>query len=396
MTDPRLLIYDPQTGTHNYVLPLKPNHGTPIPQRDVASFQQARANASTGNQVLAPPQPVPPQAVPVAQPVSSIPNPLQSPIKISAPPPLQHTRSSPNVPQRSPSSASASSTQANVNPSSSSPVNPTNVPQVNGITSQSSPINGIPQLPVASVNTMSNGNVSSLMNGINGTSGLLPGLSANLANLTPQQQQAALLLHQQKQQNMQKIYATYAASMQRSGQTPFAQTMMNGSGTDNISAAASLASAVNSANLMAPSNVNLKLPVQRQMQWAAQAHRSQSAQGGMMNGTDPSMAMQTLQNMQNMQNMQQLAGLGLLQSHSLGVNGHANSHLSPQRSAHSPPNGLGHGMSLSPHLGSPAQSQAHVSPVRNMQTPVPPSPSPLLQHQVPNLVGGLPSQNQGF
>ncbi|KAL5512537.1 hypothetical protein ACEPAG_3190 [Sanghuangporus baumii] len=393
VTDHRLYLFDPQSGTHVFVNPPKQQlYSTPVSQRDGASHQQARPNVAPGNQTQVPHQSAPPQAVPVAQAVSSIPNPLQSPIKISASAAAQHTRSSSNGPQRPPSSASVSSAQTNGNPSLSSPATQTIVAQANGLPSQSSPVNGIPQLPVASVSTMSNGNANGLMNGINGTNGLLPGLPANLSNLTPAQQQA-LLLHQ-RQQSMQKIYANYAANIQRNGQAPFGQSMMGGTAADNMSAAATLASAVNNANLLAPVNMNLKLPTQRQMQWANPAHRSQSAQGGMMNGSDTNAAMQALQGMQN---MQQLAGLGLLQSHTLSaVNGHGNSHLSPQRTAHSPPNGLSHALSLSPHLGSPAQSQARVSPVRNMQTPVPPSPSPLLQHQVPNLVGGLPSQNQGF
>ena len=389
MTDSRLLLFDPQSGTHVYVNPVKTLLNIAAQIRNASMYQQARVTSSNGTQAVTAPQSAPPQAVPVAQP-SSIPNPLQSPVKISVSSTASHSRTPSNGPQRPASSASASSPQVNVNASLSSPSSQTNAVHATGIPSQSSPVNGVPNATLGQANGVGN-NISNTL--VNGANSALSNLPANFQGFTPAQQHAILM--SQKQQNMQKFYANYAANMQRNGQVPFSQALMNGAGGDNANTANNSVGMNN--NLMGQVNMNLKLPTQRQMQWASAVQRSQSTQNGsLVNGNDLA-AMQSLQNMQNMQNMQQLAGLGLLASHNMpSANGHSHNHLSPSRSAHSPPNALGHSMSLSPHMGSPAQAQSHVSPTRNMQTPVPHSPSPLLQHQLPNLVNGMPTQNQGF
>ncbi|EJD08231.1 uncharacterized protein FOMMEDRAFT_131122 [Fomitiporia mediterranea MF3/22] len=385
MTDNRLLVFDPSTGTHNYVNPVKPVPITSLVRRDAVMLQQVRT--ASGAQPPAP-QSTQPQAVPVAQ-TSSIPNPLQSPIKIPASSSPSHARATSNGAQRSPSSASATSAQVSANPSSSPPSNQANAMHINGLPPQSSPVNGMPSVPLASTNGVGNGNVNGNLNGLmNGLNGVVPGLQANTGvNAAVFSQQQAIAM---QKQNLQKFYANYSGNMQRNSQSQFPQhSMLNGAlGGENVNIANAV-NGVNNTNVMGPVNMNLKLPANRQIQWTNAAQRVQSGQGNMMNGNDAA----ALQNLQ----MQQLASLGLLQSQNIpAINGHSNSHLSPPRSAHSPPNALGHGLSLSPHMGSPAQSQVHMSPSRNMQTPVPPSPSPLLQHQVPNLVGGLPSQNQGF
>lgn len=405
MNDNRLLLFDSQTGTYNFVSPIKSSgYGTPVSRRDLVTYAQQRAASISATQSPVTQHPAP-QATPVSQSQPSISAPPPSPVKMAPHTAPQPSQTPSNGPQRPPSSASAHNAQSNAVPTSVTLSNQTNVAHANGLPSQTSPVNNMPA-SVPQPNGISNVGMNGM---VNGTNGLLAGLPANF-NPTPAQQQV-LAMHQQKQNmQMQKLY--YQANLARNGPTAY-QAIMNGVGGGDNANVMNAANGVNNnngnGNLMGPVNLNLKLPAQRQMQWATAAQRTQPGQGG-LNGNDAMQSLHNMQNMPNMPNMQQLAGLGLLQSHNIpGVNGHNhnlnhthNSHLSPPRSAHSPSNALGHSLSLSPHMGgSPAQVQqsqlsSHVSPSRNMQTPVPPSPSPLLQHQVPNLVGGMSSSSQGF
>lgn len=227
----------------------------------------------------------------------------------------------------------------------------------------------------------------------------LASFQPNPAVLTQAQQQAYMMQMQQKQ-NLQKLYAAQLANAQRNGQAVYAQHLLNGmsgmTGMNGLNGANADANAnLTNMNFSNPVAMNLKLPTQRQVQWAnAAQQRTQMLANG---------DAQALQNMQNMQNMQ---FANLLQAQAV------NGHLSPARNAHSPPNAhaqermspqqqalLAQQLSLSPHVGAvqpQAQQHTHPSPARNMQTPVPPSPSPLLQHQMTSLVGSMPSQGQGF
>lgn len=203
-------------------------------------------------------------------------------------------------------------------------------------------------------------------------------------------------MQMQKQQTM-KLYAAQMANAQRTGQAVYAQHLLNGmngvNGINGINGTTADAN-TNQANMNFnnPVAMNLKLPSQRQVQWANAAQRNQILTNG-----DAS----ALQSMQF---------ANLLQAQTAQA---VNGHLSPARNAHSPPNMhaqdrmspqqqqalIAHQLSLSPHVGN-AQTQAqqltNASPVRNIQTPVPPSPSPLHPHQMPGLVGTMPTQGQGF
>ncbi|KAH8110509.1 enhancer of polycomb-like-domain-containing protein [Phellopilus nigrolimitatus] len=391
-TDSRLYLFDAQTGSHNYVIPHRMSV-TPQSRRDPNVYQLRAPPPPTLVQTLAGQQPAVPQVSSSVQLPNPTPIALQSPVKMAPPNLSLHSRTPSNGPQRPPSSSSLHSAQSANGPTSSSPITQGNASQVNGIPSQKSPINSLSTAPMPIANSVVNG----VGNGIpNGSNNAHAGFPNNLTSLTLTETQA-LAAQQSKQFN--KMYANYQLpnGMQRSGQAVYAQHMMNGINGANGN------SNGNNVSLSGPVNMNLKLPAQRQMQWSTATQRTQ----GPPNSGD----MSGIQGMQNMQ----MAGLnGLMPGHAASV---MNGHLSPPRaaSALSPPNSLAghaqertspshpilsHSLSLSPHMGSPAQSQSqsqsHISPIRNMQTPVPPSPSPLLQHQLPNLVGGMPSQGQGF
>ncbi|THH09472.1 hypothetical protein EW145_g1997 [Phellinidium pouzarii] len=369
-TDARLYLFDTQSGAHNYVNPLRATQITPQAKRD--NIYQHRPTP-TMIQALPTQQPSIPQGTSTAQTPNSSSVTLQSPMRMAPVTVARHSRTPSNGPQRPPSSASAHNVQPVASLSSSPPTNHVNL-QSNGV-SQKSPVNAVSTMSIPVANGISNGSTS-------GTNGSFSGFTNNIATFNQvQQQQHHAFFMQQK-----KALANYAAVSTRNGQAGYAPQMMNGViGNSNGDAINNN----NNVNLGGPVSLNLKLPPQRQMQWTTAAQRSQTMQ------SDPS-AIQGIQGMQ-------LAGL--LQAHAAPV---VNGHLSPARSAHSPSNMfvghnqerispthtmLAHPLSLSPHVGNPTQpqTQSHMSPARSMQT----SPSPLLQHQLPNLVG-MPSQGQGF
>lgn len=134
---------------------------------------------------------------------------------------------------------------------------------------------------------------------------------------------------------------------------------------------------MNGANLnnMPPSvGLNLKMPANRQVAWQRQQQQQQQ-QHEMMQGLHAAQ----LQQLANMNGA--AAQIGTL-----------NGHVSPSRPSQSPSNNIMLSQNPdsksptlqhlqhahSPHLGSP--TPAHLSPPRNMQTPIPNS-SPLPQHQ---------------
>ena len=383
VTDSRLYLFDSQAGMHTYVNPIKNVYSAQSLRRDGAyQLQQLqRAAAAISTQASAPPN------VSISAPSATAPSPHSnphSPIKTVTAPPVaaQHSRTPSNGPQRPSSSASVNGIAAAPAPSSS-PVNHVAQPQMNGMPTQatqpaqaSMPVTGI-SAPNGAVNGTTN-----VANGLN------LGTQFNPANLTAQQLQYIM-----QKQTLQKHHA----NMQRNGQTVFAQQAVNGIGSNDN------ALNLNGTNFASPVNMNLKLPPQRQVQ-QLQWNASQRNQGAQIANADLAAALQGIQGIQHMPNFQQLAAMGVLQQ-SNNVNG-INGHLSPSRSAHSPPNAHGGHHSISPLMGNSPhvqagaaavlQQQNHVSPQRNMQTPVPPSPSPLLQQLPPNLVGNVTSQNQGF
>ncbi|KAI5116776.1 hypothetical protein M0805_008731 [Coniferiporia weirii] len=371
-TDARLYLFDAQSGVHNYVSPLRTTQVTPQSRRDVSMYQHR--TPGTVQTLVQQPVVTQTQTSPLIQPSNPAQLTLQSPAKAS-PTVARHTRTPSNGPSNN---ASVHGAQPATGPSSSPPANQAIAAQSNGVSSQRSPVNTAPAVSLPVVNGIPNGPT-------NGANNSLAGFANSIASLDQVQQRAIAM---QQKQNLQKIYASYAANLnagaQRNGQTIYAQHVMNGVNGANGDVNGNV-----NANLMGPVNMNLKLPAQRQMQWSSAAHRSQAAQNG------DSAAMQGMQNMQ-------LAGM--LHGHPAPA---VNGHLSPARPAHSPPNMfaghtqertspmLTHPLSLSPHP-TQSQTQSHASPNRGMQTPVPPSPTPLLQHQFANLVGGMPSQGQGF
>ena len=163
----------------------------------------------------------------------------------------------------------------------------------------------------------------------------------------------------------------------RPGQQIYAQHMQAGmNGVNGVNGVNNIAAGLGNGMM----NQAMHMKTARQLPWPATSARPQQVPHGGDTSLSP-----------NLQNAQ-LAGLSSM-LHMNGVNGH----LSPPRPAHSPnalPAAGGHQMmahSMSPHMSSP--SLAHLTPPRSAQTPIPPSPSPLLQHQ--HIVGSLP-QGQNY
>ncbi|KLO14831.1 hypothetical protein SCHPADRAFT_294586 [Schizopora paradoxa] len=265
-------------------------------------------------------------------------------------------------------------------------------------------------------------------NGI--TNGSFAGFNSvpnSYAALTQQQAAAHVLMQQQQQASqLKRAYAGQGMPLQqqlsnvngaaRANQVAYAQLGLGG----NVN--------INNLTAMMP----LKLPASRQMQWAAQRPQSaangtdallnQNIQLAAMNGGNAMAVANGMNGLAAMNGMNNLAAMtamnaAMTQMNAMnGVvhsspNGHA--HMSPPNrhaQAQSPPNSVigGHNhtspahahqllaQSLSPHgagmVGSP--SQVHLTPPRNMQTPIPgPQPSPLMQHQ--HIVGSI-NQGQGF
>jgi len=181
--------------------------------------------------------------------------------------------------------------------------------------------------------------------------------------------------------------------------------------------------------MMGNGNMTLKLPTSRQMQW-----NSNQRPPSVVNGNDTLMnqnlqlaaamnggnAMSVTNGMNGMNNLAAMNAMNAAMTQMNGMNGvvlsqgqNGHAHMSPpNRHAHaqSPPNSVvgGHNhtspshahqllaQSLSPHGGvmGGSPSQVHLTPPRNMQTPISgPQPSPLMQHQ--HVVGSI-NQGQGF
>lgn len=393
VTDPRIYVYDSQLGAHTLVNPSSRASMTP---RRETTMRPIVPPTQTPQSVVTQ-QPVVLQT-PIAQPLSAAPTPAQSPVKASPPTISQHARtpSSGAHPQRPSSSASVHSMQGTNGPSSSPQAAHAAVTQtpVPAPAAQKSPVNVTAQVSLPIVNgSVANGVTTAVANGtMNGLNGLA-NFQQNANVLTPAQQQAYMM------QMQKKIFAQQYA--QRNGQATYSQQFTNGlagmNGLNGLNGASTDANAnLTNMNFTNPVAMNLKLPTQRQMQWANAGQRTQMLTNG------------DVAALQNMQNMQSIPFANLLQAQAL------NGHLSPARNAHSPPNVHAQGgmspqhqallaqqqqLSHSLHVGSSQpqiQAHTHTSPARNMQTPVPPSPSPLLQHQMPSLVGSMPSQGQGF
>jgi len=249
--------------------------------------------------------------------------------------------------------------------------------------------------------------------------------------LTQQQAAHVLSLHQASQlkrafavnQNLplQQQLSNNLNGAARPSQASYAQLANSLAGNVNIN---------NLTAMMGNGNMALKLPTSRSMQWSANqrpqnmtngndALLNQNLQLTAMNGGNAMPVANGMNGMAGMNGMNNLAAMNAMNAamtqlngvvHSQSTNGHG--HMSPPNrhaQAQSPPNSVvvGHNhtspahahqllaQSLSPHaggmVGSP--SQVHLTPPRNMQTPIPgPQPSPLMQHQH---VGSI-NQGQGF
>lgn len=420
MTDPRLLLFDNQLNSYNYVIP---SRISATPQRRESSAYQR------------PPQPAmisqqPAQSPAVAQVNTSVPHAtpvaVQTPVKNIAPPMAsQHSRVPSGGPQRPSSSASQHSSVNGAAGLSSSPTTTSTqipvksthgsamasgsntVPNISSVaqasangqgflngTLENSSLNhnGTPSRPLSQNQGMANvpQQILGLANGfsVNGTTNGTANVQANGANVSysgfPNAVPASYAQMTQAQAQMQRMKAMHmahnsAAGPSRTSQQLYAQHMLNAqNGVNGVNGSSNLTANSINANLMGTAvNMNLKLPAQRQMQWTANVVRPQQASHGADVSHSPS-----LQNVQ-------MAGLNGI----LHVNG-TNGHLSPPRPAHSPNsmvNAGSHQLMMSPHINSPSLS--HLTPPRNAQTPIPPSPSPLLQHQ--HVVGSLP-QGQNY
>lgn len=135
VTDPRLYLYDPQSGSHSFVIPSRIASTPQSARRDSFAFQQRPAlplQAASGQGAA--PQAMPQQSTvlsnnsaPAATPIS-----VQTPLKKMAPPNApQQIRVPSNGPQRPLSSASQHSTHSVATGQNSSPTNANLPPQVN-------------------------------------------------------------------------------------------------------------------------------------------------------------------------------------------------------------------------------------------------------------------------